>query len=268
VGGPSGSGKSEAFPVAQISQDRFNVDDRCKELNGDSYLAIPKDVRDRANKECEVFIADHIRDRRGFAIETTLRSDVTFRQAAAAHANGFRVELRYIATGSVEENVARVADRARLGGHSASPGKIRAIYAASLANLPRAIREFDRVRVYDNTPRKAERVRLVLEAYRGRVKYAAPDIPDWLRGALRRTEYERALAPAPKAHEGPGATQRELDKTLDTLSKRVASIAEKATTLSPETAAKAAGLAPGRGDDLPDQDPSDKKRDRGSGPQR
>ena len=188
VGGPSGSGKSSLLPLAETGFDHFNVDDRCAALNNGSYQKISGETRDRANKECEEFIDEHIRDRKSFAVETTLRSDITFTQVAQAKTNGFFVYLEYIATDGEEENVERVKIRADGGGHSAPPWKIREIYRASLQNLPRAVREFDAVTTYDNTVR-GRRPRLVLRAYGGRVTHVSQDPPRWLTSALKGTDY-------------------------------------------------------------------------------
>lgn len=187
VGGPSGAGKSSVFPLRALDVDSFNVDDRCAELNAGSYQSIPSDVRARANRECEDFIADHIRARASFAVETTLRAEITFQQAGGARESGFAVYLEYVAAGNAEVHIDRVTARARAGGHAASATRLRQIYSASMANLVRALREFDRVDVYDNSGRPE----LLLEVHQGRVLYANPQPPRWLRRALRGTEYER-----------------------------------------------------------------------------
>lgn len=189
VGGPSGSGKSTAFTLSDFGVDHFNVDDRAAELNQGTYRNIPPEIRAQANKECKDFIADHIRERKSFAVETTLRSDITFEQAASARTKGFVVELTYIATDDVEKNVERVAMRAESGGHSAPPERLRNIYEMSLRNFSRALREFDRVEAFDNTQLSA-RPRLVLTAERGRITHIAEDPPSWLERSLMGTEYE------------------------------------------------------------------------------
>jgi hypothetical protein len=61
--------------------------------------------------------------------------------------------MHFVATDSIAENVARVLQRAQAGGHGASEREIRAIHHASIANLATAIDSFDRVRIYDSTPR-------------------------------------------------------------------------------------------------------------------
>jgi predicted ABC-type ATPase len=189
VAGPSGSGQSSLFPVAAAGADHFNVDDRCAELNGGSYLQISPDIRAQANAECEAFIARCIAARRSFAVETTLRTDITFRQGAEARAQGFALLMEYICAGSPEECIRRVRIRADRGGHSASPSRVRATYATSLHHLLRAFRNFDVVTVYDNSRRGKAPAR-VFEVAAGRgVTHRAERLPRWLRSALKGSEF-------------------------------------------------------------------------------
>lgn len=184
VAGPPGSGKSSLFPVSETGLDSFNADDRAAELNGGSYQNIAPEMRTQIGKQLERFIAEHIHDRRSFAYETTLRTDITFRQANEARADGFLTVLLYVALNDVELNISRVAVRADSGGHSAPPDEIRRIHNASMKNLSRAIQEFDQVRVFDNS-RYDSGPDLVLEAIDGRIRYLADGAPAWLREALR-----------------------------------------------------------------------------------
>lgn len=84
VAGAPGSGKSSIFPVSSFAVPYFNADDRAAELNVGSYIGIPKHIRVIVNREFEAFVLDCIDRRTSFAIETTLRSAVTFEQAALA----------------------------------------------------------------------------------------------------------------------------------------------------------------------------------------
>jgi predicted ABC-type ATPase len=72
--------------------------------------------------------------------------------------------------------------RADAGGHAASPSRIRATHRASLANVPEALREFDRVWVYDNT--ELGNPRLVLETEGAKVRRISDYVPTWLRELL------------------------------------------------------------------------------------
>jgi predicted ABC-type ATPase len=175
--------------VASFAVDFFNADDRCAQLNGGSYQGISLALRASVNLEFEQFVEDHIRRGISFAIETTLRSDITFYQMASARARGFELHMLFVALSGFELNLKRVTDRARSGGHSAPAGHIAKIHRASLANLPRAIREVDSLNVYDNsTP--AGPPQLVLSAQAGAITFRASPCPDWLEQAMYRTEYE------------------------------------------------------------------------------
>ncbi|MGO9270838.1 MAG: hypothetical protein ACLQOO_11395 [Terriglobia bacterium] len=61
MAGPPGSGKSSVFPVAESGVDYFNIDGRSAALNDGSYQNISPEIRSHANRECEEFIAAHIR---------------------------------------------------------------------------------------------------------------------------------------------------------------------------------------------------------------
>ena len=183
IAGPPGSGKSTAFPVSSFGVAFFNADDRAAELNGGSYAGISQSIRQQVNREFEAFITGQIERRESLAIETTLRSPVTFEQARLAKSQGFSIEMRYLALASFAMHLERVKARADAGGHSASETTLRRIYQASLANLPRALQEMDHLRVYDNT-RPDFSAPVLLEAEAGVIRYLTPDPPAWLITAL------------------------------------------------------------------------------------
>lgn len=183
VAGPPGSGKSSLYPLSSFGCAYFNADDRAAELNGGSYIAIPAGVRQVVNREFEAFVVGSIERCVTFAIETTLRSDITFEQARLAKQAGFQVEMRYLALRDFETHLERVKARADAGGHSASETTLRRIYDASLRNLRRAIQELDLVWVYDNTELDASHP-LVLETRNGEIQFLADDPPSWLNKAL------------------------------------------------------------------------------------
>jgi predicted ABC-type ATPase len=189
IAGPPGSGKSTLFPVSREGYLFFNADDRAAELNGHSYLAIPPEVRKQVNREFEEFVASHIKRRESFAMETTLRSDVTFRQAREARSEGFEVIMRYVALNDVELNIERIRARAAAGGHSASEATLRAIHAASLRNLTTAFRELDRVSIYDNSHFSAV-PKIIFSTRQGRPDYVAATPPAWLIQVLQGTEFD------------------------------------------------------------------------------
>ena len=183
VAGPPGSGKSSLYPVSSFGIAYFNADDRAAELNGGSYVGIRGEIRRAVNREFEDFILGSIENRISFAIETTLRNEVTFDQARIARQAGYSIEMRYLALRDFRMHLERVKARADAGGHSASEATLRRIYAASLKNLRRAVQELDIVRVYDNTNIDASHP-LVLEAHSGQIRFLVDNPPQWLKDAL------------------------------------------------------------------------------------
>jgi predicted ABC-type ATPase len=137
-------------------------------------------------KECERFVLDHIERAKSFAVETTLRTTAAVEQADLARKHGFSTELLFIATDSIAENIARVLQRAQGGGHGASERDVRAIHAASIANLRKALAVFDHASIYDSTPSWIA-PRLVAVAQNGRVVCRGPS-PAWLERALSTSE--------------------------------------------------------------------------------
>jgi predicted ABC-type ATPase len=185
VAGPPGSGKSTISPLSRFNVDWFNADDRAAEICG-SYQSISLATRQQVNAEMEQFVEAHIRAAKSFAIETTLRSDVTFQQAIAAQDRGFTTHMIYVALKDFQLNIDRVRGRAWAGGHSASTGLLLSICEASMKNLPRAIQDINTVAVFDNTDSPMH----VLDAVDGKVHYVADKAPEWLVRALWGTEHE------------------------------------------------------------------------------
>lgn len=179
VAGPPGSGKSAIFPVHSFELEYFNADDRSAQLNGGSYQGISLETRLIVNREFEQFVENHIRRGISFAIETTLRGDITFRQMDQARVQGYELHMVFVALSDFSRNLKRVIDRARAGGHSAPAEQLRRIHQASLANLPRAIHEVDDLNVYDNTAPGGP-IELVLSARNGKVTFRQSPCPGWL----------------------------------------------------------------------------------------
>ena len=177
VAGPPGSGKSTAFPVAEADLAYFEADQRAAQLNGGSFQSIPLHIRDHVNRELELFIETHIRDRKSMTFETTLRSEITFHQARRARLNGFALAMTYVALSSVNLHVERVAIRVDRGGHSTAVKMIEETYSASLVNLRRALQEFDDVAVYDNSGAKPE---LFLTCNKGKIQLIREGTPNWV----------------------------------------------------------------------------------------
>jgi predicted ABC-type ATPase len=186
VAGPIASGKTGLFfraARAEEQLDAFNVDDRCAEINSGSYQSLPEHVIRQAMRECEEFIREHISRRRSFMIETTLRTTIALDQARQARMAGFFVEMIFVATEDPEINVRRAEAREMGGGRDVLPATVREVYAASLKNLERALRELDRVAMFDNSP-MGQRPTFQAEVVAGCLESSASTCKVWVRRAL------------------------------------------------------------------------------------
>jgi len=191
VAGPPGSGKSSWFAGRSFGIDFFNADDRAAQLNRGSFTAIPQTVRAQVNREFERFILDHIDRSMSFALETTLRSGVTFDQARLALSRGFDTEMYYVALGDVESNIERVILRGKRGGHSASETVLRSIHQRSLENLSIALRfpesGIELLRVFDNSALSFKGPVEIFQSSRGVRKQLTPTLPAWFLTALNKS---------------------------------------------------------------------------------
>ena len=151
--------------------------------HGGSYVGISNQIRQAVNREFEGFVLNCIEARTSFAIETTLRSQVTFEQARLAKSAGFSLEMRYLALRDFAMHLERVKARADAGGHSASETTLRRIYNSSLANLAQAVVEMDDLWIYDNS-QVGGPPKLVMETEKGAIRFLADDPPTWLTMAL------------------------------------------------------------------------------------
>jgi predicted ABC-type ATPase len=193
IAGPPGSGKSSRFQLSAFGVESFNADDRAAELNSGSFRKISPAIRALVNVEFNQWILDHIAARQDFALETTLRSPVTFEQSRLAHKQGFWTSMDYVTAGSVEESLRRIMERSYRGGHSASERLVRDIYEKSTKNLFTAL-DFDQsgievVRVYDNSE-VGGRVKQVLSFRRGRLLSVVDEVPTWLGSLFKGTKFE------------------------------------------------------------------------------
>ncbi len=195
VAGPPGSGKSSRFPLSAFGVEWFNADNRAAELNSGSFRKISNEIRAQVNVEFQRWILDHITARKSFALETTLRSPMTFEQSRLAHDHGFWTSMDYVTAGSVEESIQRIIERSYRGGHSASERLVREIYQKSTKNLFTALdfREsgIEVVRVYDNSE-VGGRVRQLLSFRRGRPRSIESELPVWLESLFTGTKFEIA----------------------------------------------------------------------------
>ncbi len=193
VAGPSGSGKSSRLPLAAFGVDSFNPDYRAAELKPASPRKISRQVRTNAAAAFDRWIIDHIALRKSLALETTLRSPITFAHTRVAQEYGFWTAMYFVSAGSVEESMRRIIERWYRGGHAPPERMVREIFEQSMQNLLAAL-DFSQsgievVRIYDNSETGGN-IRLLVSFRKGRATAVATEIPRWLETALLGTKFE------------------------------------------------------------------------------
>ena len=92
-----------------------------------------------------------IMERRSFSQETVFSHPSKIEALRAARECGFRTYLYFVATEDADINVARVRNRAALGGHSVPPGKVASRFPLSVANAAAALPHLSRAYFFDNS---------------------------------------------------------------------------------------------------------------------
>lgn len=186
VAGPNGSGKStltsgnldffRAFPL-------LDPDALANTIQADAKNASPL----AAGRQVLQQIQDNLRNRRTFAVETTLSGKVYLQTMLDARHLGFHVNLIYVGTSDVSINLARVAKRVVLKGHNVAEPDIRRRYQRSLDNLLIATLRSDLAIIFDNSRTIAEDssqcayelVAVINNVEKNETEWVHP-IPNWL----------------------------------------------------------------------------------------
>jgi predicted ABC-type ATPase len=129
------------------------------------------------------------KQRRSFAVETTLSDRHDLRFVERARSESWSIGVVYIGLGSPELAIQRVRERVRQGEHDVPAADIRRRYHRSLANLAIVYERVDWLLVLENSSARNPMKR-VLEVKRG-VRFRQRRLPKWLSAALGATLRKR-----------------------------------------------------------------------------
>lgn len=180
IAGPNGAGKST------YAEDFFSD---VEEIVRPDKLAMglsanaPEKVAVEAGRLALARISTLLKQRRTFAIETTLAGRFHLDLATRAEAAGWKVGAVYIGLRDSNLAVERVRLRHLMGGHSVPAADVRRRYSRSLKNLADIYHTASRVVVLDNSSAR-QPMRRVLEAHEGRIVFRLRSLPKWLRTSL------------------------------------------------------------------------------------
>jgi predicted ABC-type ATPase len=152
IAGPNGAGKTT------FAREFLPVDAACPVfVNADLIAAglapfAPETAAVQAARVMLLELARHFAARQSFAFETTLSGRGYLRHIRDWQSSGYRVKLIFLQLDSVEESIARVAQRVRQGGHDIPEATIRRRFAAGRENFERLYApQVDAWALYDNS---------------------------------------------------------------------------------------------------------------------
>ena len=152
LAGPNGSGKSTT--AARLLQGALAVNEF---VNADTIAQglsafRPESASLAAGRVMLTRLRQLARARQDFAFETTLAGRGHARWLASLRSSGYRVHLTFLSLPNAELAVARVAERARQGGHVVPEDVVRRRFAVGLENLFTCYPDVvDSWQVYDNS---------------------------------------------------------------------------------------------------------------------
>lgn len=153
VAGPNGSGKStllsglmhdDSFPANYINADDIARTEFQHIADAGQRNKVAADLAEKRR-------IDAIQSGQPFAFETVLSTPGKLALISEAQAKGYAVELVFVTTESPEINIARVQQRAALGGHSVDGDKVRERYERAMNLMPSAVEMSNTADVFDNS---------------------------------------------------------------------------------------------------------------------
>jgi predicted ABC-type ATPase len=152
IAGPNGAGKTtfarEFLPNEAACPAFINADLIAAGLSPFQ----PEHVAIKAGKLMLQEMVEHVEHERSFAFETTLAGRGYVNKIRDWRKQGYTVKLFFLALGSVDESIARIAERVAQGGHHVPDEVVRRRFEAGLTNFKSIYRfEVNYWRWYDNS---------------------------------------------------------------------------------------------------------------------
>ncbi|MGO9060219.1 MAG: zeta toxin family protein [Candidatus Binataceae bacterium] len=176
LAGPNGAGKSTSsallINLAGGIREIVNPDEIARRL----LPGAPEKAAIQAGRLARQRFNDLLKERRSFAIETTLSGHLHLQDVKRAKSEGWNAGLLYVGLRSPHLAVDRVRQRTLRGGHDVPEEDIRRRYERSLVNLAAIYQIVDAVLVCDNS---SSSFKIVLIANGGELTFKAPRLPRW-----------------------------------------------------------------------------------------
>lgn len=168
-----------------------------------------EESRKRTRRIVDAEIADALRDRKDFGVESTYSGLPGPQLVQRVREEGYRVEGVHIGTESPSINAERVRHRVEANtGHWGDVARLPQRHGFSLSNLRKTAEQFDELEIVDNSTHADDRKPLPvsqIQMAEGEVKWRAEKLMPWCENWLSR--FERPLrARTPRSGMGGGGT--------------------------------------------------------------
>lgn len=181
VAGANGSGKTSLVLLyGSRFQDQItfiNPDDIAKELDL-NYDGRDASLIQKAGRETIVRQRKLIEEGESFGYETTFSSKRDLKIISHAQKLGYEIKLAFIGLKTSADNILRVEERVRKGGHYVSPKDITRRYERSISNLVKALDIADKIYIFDNSN---TRQKLVCRIKNKKIVRQSNDLPSWIK---------------------------------------------------------------------------------------
>lgn len=178
LAGSNGAGKTTCAPNLPV-EIIINPDDIARKFDP----AAPEKVALTAGREATRRMRDLIRQRRSFAIETTLAGQFHIQIAKAAKAEGWNIGLIYVGLENAEIAIGRIRQRTMAGGHRIPASDVRRRFDRGLHNLATMYHLADWVLLFDNSS-VSPKMKRILEVRRGQIVFRSDRLPNWVERSL------------------------------------------------------------------------------------
>lgn len=181
--GPNGAGKSTLYEIRVspsfagpfINADIIQRD----ELRDPSPAASYEAARIASSRR-----ADYLAQGRDFVTETVFSHLSKLELIDEARTRGFTVIVMHVSVDTPDLSVARVGARVEEDGHVVPEGKIRTRYVRGTPLIRTAVLKADRGMVFDNSGLNQPPSHCLTFA-NGRLVFAKPRLPDWIRSVYK-----------------------------------------------------------------------------------
>jgi len=190
IAGPNGAGKTTYAPnLAADVEEIVRPDELASHLSREA----PENVAFQAGRLAISRRTELFKQRRSFAVETTLSGRRHLLIVERAKSEGWSVGVVYIGLGSADLAIERVRERVTTQvRHDVAAADVRRRYQRSLENLAAIYQLADRLVVLDNSSSSTpNRMKRVLEVDRARMMFRQRRLPKWLTAALSRRLRQR-----------------------------------------------------------------------------